>query len=417
MNSEQTLKVNSKDTLRDAFNVESLGQVFTPKSIAKFMSELRTTSGVALEPSCGNGVFLEYLPKFKALEIDPSHAPSDAIILDFFKLSTSEKFECVIGNPPYVRYQDISEETKMLLDESFFDKRSNLYLFFIEKSIRHLTDQGELIFIVPREFIKSTASKVLNERIFESGTITHMIDFGDSKIFTNAVPNCVVFRFEKGNFTRKTKVAEISMKSQFDTEPLDHIVWKTAEFKCLKGQLLFITGDYPIHLYEIASVKVGAVSGADHIFSSEQFGNLDFVYSGTVKDGSVRRMYWPVDSEHAKSTLSEYKEELISRGIRKFTESDWWNWGRGFPQNSLKRIYVNSKTRNSKPFFVSDCNNFDGSVLAIFPTNQEIDLTEFCDALNSVDWQELGFQCDGRFIFAQRSLENSPLPKNFTKYF
>ena len=128
-------------------------------------------------------------------------------------------------------------------------------------------------------------------------------------------------------------------------------------------------------------------------------------------------MYWPVDSEHAKSTLSEYKEELISRGIRKFTESDWWNWGRGFPQNSLKRIYVNSKTRNSKPFFVSDCNNFDGSVLAIFPTNQEIDLTEFCDALNSVDWQELGFQCDGRFIFAQRSLENSPLPKNFTKYF
>lgn len=133
VNSEPILKVNSKDTLRDAFNVESLGQVFTPKSIAKFMSELRTTSGVALEPSCGNGVFFQYLPKFKALEIDPSHAPSDAIILDFFKLSTSEKFECVIGNPPYVRYQDISEETKMLLDESFFDKRSNLYLFFIEK--------------------------------------------------------------------------------------------------------------------------------------------------------------------------------------------------------------------------------------------------------------------------------------------
>jgi adenine-specific DNA-methyltransferase len=398
------------------FNVETLGQVFTPKSIAKFMAGLRKTSGIALEPSCGNGVFLEYLAEFKALEIDPTHAPKDSIILDFFNLSAEEKFECVIGNPPYVRYQDIPEDTKMLLNENYFDKRTNLYLFFIEKSIRHLAHEGELIFIVPREFIKSTASKTLNEKIFEFGTVTHLVDFGDSKIFTNAVPNCVVFRFEKGDFTRKTLLAEVSMKSQFDTSPLETIEWKTADFQCLKGQLLFTTREYPIHLNEIASVKVGAVSGADHIFANDDFGNMDFVYSGTVKDGSVRRMYWPVDSDHAKLTLSTFKAELLLRGIRKFTEADWWNWGRGFPLNTKKRIYVNSKTRNGKPFFVSDCNNFDGSVLAIFPHNQDINISDFCKDLNEVDWQELGFQCDGRYIFAQRSLENSPLPKNFTKY-
>jgi adenine-specific DNA-methyltransferase len=32
-------------------------------------------------------------------------------------------------------------------------------------------------------------------------------------------------------------------------------------------------------------------------------------------------------------------------------------------------------------------------------------------ALNTVDWADLGFVCDGRFLFAQRSLEQTPLPK------
>ncbi len=29
-------------------------------------------------------------------------------------------------------------------------------------------------------------------------------------------------------------------------------------------------------------------------------------------------------------------------------------------------------------------------------------------ALNEVDWTDLGFVCDGRFLFSQRSLENAP---------
>jgi adenine-specific DNA-methyltransferase len=36
--------------------------------------------------------------------------------------------------------------------------------------------------------------------------------------------------------------------------------------------------------------------------------------------------------------------------------------------------------------------------------------------LNDVNWAELGFVCDGRFLFAQRSLENSLLPEDFSDY-
>ena len=36
--------------------------------------------------------------------------------------------------------------------------------------------------------------------------------------------------------------------------------------------------------------------------------------------------------------------------------------------------------------------------------------------LNDVDWAELGFICDGRYMFTQRSLEQSPLPESFAAF-
>ena len=36
--------------------------------------------------------------------------------------------------------------------------------------------------------------------------------------------------------------------------------------------------------------------------------------------------------------------------------------------------------------------------------------------LNDVDWSELGFVCDGRFLFSQRSLEQALLPEEFAEF-
>ena len=205
------------------------------------MADLIANKGPVLEPSCGNGVFLDYLTDYVAIELDPSHAPQGAHVMDFFELDRSEKYATIIGNPPYVRHQDILPTTKLLMDSTIFDKRSNLYLYFIEKCIDHLLPNGELIFIVPREFIKSTSSIKLNELIYNLGTITHMVDFGDSKLFTNASPNCVVFRFEKDNFTRKTKYAALSITKPEDYAQLDTLQYQDRDFTYQMGQLLFMS--------------------------------------------------------------------------------------------------------------------------------------------------------------------------------
>lgn len=113
--------------------------------------------------------------------------------------------------------------------------------------------------------------------------------------------------------------------------------------------------------------------------------------------------------------LQEFKQRLIQRRIKKFDENNWWQWGRDYYKSEQPRIYVNTKTRNKKPFFIHSCNAYDGSVLAIFPkfeVNSRF-LQELCIRLNDIDWEELGFVCDGRFLFSQRSLENCMLDSSF----
>ena len=245
----------SKSILMNNLNVEHLGQVFTPPHIVSDMLNLIQSSKKLenprfLEPSCGNGAFLKNLPSNKVgIELD-SNVIYDKSILqqDFFTYPIDEKFDCIIGNPPYVRYQDILESTKTLLApyKNVFDLRSNLYLFFIYKCILHLQDKGELIFITPRDFLKSTASVRLNGFLFSQGSITDFIDLGDKKIFDKAQPNCAIWRFEKGNFSRNTNCLKT--------------------FSCVNGQILFTKNHYFIPFKKLFFVKVGAVSGADSIF-------------------------------------------------------------------------------------------------------------------------------------------------------
>lgn len=375
------------------FDVENLGQVFTPAHIVSQMLSLRKNYGTVLEPSAGNGSFSKQIPNCVAIEIDKNHCQEGMINMDFFDYPLSHRFDTIIGNPPYVKHQNINEKTRRKLDYSLFDERSNLYLFFIEKCIKHLQDNGELIFITPRDFFKSTSSIKLNQFIYKQGTITDLIDLGDSRVFAKAQPNCVIFRFEKGNFSRKTNVSK--------------------QFICNNGQFYFTNNQYSVLLADIFSVKVGAVSGNDKIFKNEEYGNKDFVTSITGKTGKTTKMIF-VDKPN--KYLENYKEILLKRKICSFNENNWWEWGRKHHITDKKRIYVNTKTRNKKPFFISECKNYDGSVLALFPHNQNVNLEELTEKLNEVNWFELGFVCEGRFLFSQRSLENTILPSYFATY-
>ena len=380
----------------DPLNVLRKGQVFTPPFVVTQMLTLRRNRGRVLEPSCGDGAFLAAIPDAVALEIDASIAPAAARIIDFFAYPEHEKFDTIIGNPPYVRSRDVLPETAPLLRSQLLDGHANLYLHFIEKCVRHLNPGGELIFITPRDFLKSTGAKRLNTWLYAQGTITDMHDLGDLRIFRDAAPNCMIWRFERGNLSHRTNDGR--------------------RMALAGGQLFFTRGIYSVPASSVFSVRVGSVSGADAIFANNALGDADFVCSHTVQTGKTKRMIFEASSTEAKAHLLRHKATLLARKVTRFDEHNWWRWGRFHALTDAQRIYVNQKTRHAQPFYLHDCRNWDGAVLALFPHQREADINRLMTLLNEVDWMELGFVCDGRFLFAQRSLEQTLLPEDFLEF-
>lgn len=366
-------------------NVKTFGQVFTPPFVVERMLALRRNFGAVLEPSAGDGAFFRRIDNCTGIEIDDAHCQSGMRRMDFFDLPEGEKFDTIIGNPPFVRWRDICPQTRAKLPRGIFDKRSNLYLFFIAKCLRHLRPGGELIFVTPRDFAKATAARKLNALIYQSGTITDFDDMGDARIFGNYSPNCAIWRFCLGDFSRRTNGGR--------------------RFSLVDGQLIFADAKGVI-CRDVFNVKVGAVSGMDSVFASEKFGNADFVCSHTRATGKTRRMIFNIRHK----SLLPHKAALIGRKVRSFGEGDWWQWGRMHHISDAPRVYVNAKTRRASPFFTHPCRNYDGSVLALFPHDASADVDSLAAALNRVDWRALGFVCGGRHIFSQRALASAPLP-------
>jgi adenine-specific DNA-methyltransferase len=241
------------------------------------------------------------------------------------------------------------------------------------------------------EFVKSTASIKLNSLIYDIGTITHFYDYGDKMVFPGFSPNVVVWRFEKNNFSRLTNTFNGVKK-----------------FNNFNGQLIFSDNEYSTDFNDLFFVKVGGVSGLDKIFSSEE-GNEEFVCSYTRTNGHLRKMFYNFRSEY----LEKHKDLLLTRQMKQFNETDWWKWGRDFYHSDKDRIYVNCKTRVNNPFFTNECKNYDGSVLAIFPKKDDIDIKKAVTELNNIKWEDLGFKIGGRYVFSQKSLSNIKLSDDF----
>lgn len=337
------------------------GQVFTKPDMVRHMISLieNINGGSILEPSVGNGNFYRPLvEKFGCdnvvgVEIDPEICPEGCINVDFFSFGMGRTFDTIIGNPPYVKYNQILSATKSLLSDIPLNGLSNLYLYFIWRCIDLLNPNGELIFVVPRDFIKTTSARPLNRRLFTEGGFTWFEEFGDENTFDNAQPNVVIFRWVKGG-QHKISISE-------------------------NGGFLSFSNKSGVTVGEVFDAYVGGVSGDNERYYSDS-GNVELIVSTTVKDGKTRRAIYDNPSE----------------------------WVRKLRKIEGRKIFVNSKTRNPRPFYVHDCCYFDGSVLCLkLKEPDKYDVDVLCELLNDNDWESQGFKVGGRLVFGQKNIQNA----------
>ena len=158
------------------------GGYYTPPRVADFLASwaIQTRSATILEPSAGDGglvsaaaKYLKSLAQVTAVELLPEEAAKIQIRTggeptvhsgDFFKWFLREQpfatFDAVVGNPPFIRYQNFPEEHRqpafsLMRNEGLHPTRlTNAWLPFVVASTLALKPGGRLALVLPAELLQ-----------------------------------------------------------------------------------------------------------------------------------------------------------------------------------------------------------------------------------------------------------------------
>lgn len=115
----------------------------------------------------------------------------------FAKVFERGGFDAVVGNPPYVR-QELLTELKTYFQRSYrvYDGKADLYSFFIEQGIKLLRPGGRFSVIVANKWMRAAYGKPLRQWLLQ-WRLTEITDFGDLPVFTQATTYPCILGVEK----------------------------------------------------------------------------------------------------------------------------------------------------------------------------------------------------------------------------
>ena len=217
---------------------KDFGIFFTPEWVVDFMTDLIENPGLnlkdlkILEPACGACQFLLGIKKKRkdlfdravkkvGVEINSKVLNSacnlngvSIIHHDFLLWNTADKYDIIIGNPPYgipslsdhytIKVDNKTKERYKEIFETWYGKY-NVYGAFIEKSIKLLKNNGQLIFIVPATFMILDEFKKLRKFLSENGK-TEIVYMGSDVFKPEADVTTVVLKFRKSKHEKNKLV-------------------------------------------------------------------------------------------------------------------------------------------------------------------------------------------------------------------
>lgn len=225
------------------------GQFFTNSTIANFMCDLVyfKNAKYVLDPAIGKGAFWEAFNKkgvhsfrWLAYDIDPkmisiardvSNNNIEYRNEDYLLSEIKIKPDIIICNPPYNKFQEIPNRNEYIdfLKEKYnftISGYSNLYIYFLMKSLFELNENGNCVYIVPFEFLNTGYGERIKEFFIQSKYLKAIYKFDNNVLlFDDALTTSCILFFEK---KEHEQVEFVSIKSISETEE-----------KCFKSKSLY----------------------------------------------------------------------------------------------------------------------------------------------------------------------------------
>ena len=199
-NGQRTLESRHvRDTIRQLLatrNQHFMASTTQEKERLRHYDEsLRKTLGIALE----EGGAVAHDTAENLAEWNPYDQSQSSPFFDPLMMFSVEKFDIVIGNPPYVSapmmVKTNLEGRKAIIDSDRFTtlyQKWDLYVPFMELGLQLLSENGILAMIVPYPLTNQTYAKKIRELIISQYNLISIADLIGTKIFQSAtVSNCI----------------------------------------------------------------------------------------------------------------------------------------------------------------------------------------------------------------------------------
>lgn len=144
-------------------------------------------------------------------------------------------FDAVIGNPPYVRGEQVGAIKPYLAAEyaNVHDGAADLYVYFYQKGLSLLKAGGRLSYIVTNKWLRAGYGERLRGHLSRAAEVEQILDFGHAPVFPDAdVFPCIVLLRRRStddppDAARETLISSIPREA-LETSRLDDIVASSA---------------------------------------------------------------------------------------------------------------------------------------------------------------------------------------------
>lgn len=108
-------------------------------------------------------------------------------------------FDCIIGNPPYIRQEQIREIKPLLQKQyqGFYNSTADIYTYFFALSYHLLKDKGFNAFITSNKYARAKYGAKLREWLLQKTTIVSYMELNALKVFESAAVDTSIMSFIK----------------------------------------------------------------------------------------------------------------------------------------------------------------------------------------------------------------------------
>ncbi len=336
------------------------GGYYTPDSISDFIVKWalnRNNQDISvLEPSCGDGAFLESLIRNApddninciGVELIESEAISsrekvngfsgfEVIQDDFYSIFKKElknkKFNLIIGNPPYIRYQYLTPEQRetqskiLVANKMKSNKLINSWVSFMVACVQILAPDGKIGMVIPAELMQVAYAEDLRKFLVDNLSQITVITF-EELVFPDVQQEVVLFlgeKYENQNHV-ENQIRVIQLKNLDSLEdngifnspiqyiPVDHSKDKWTKYFLTYDEVELINkikeNNKFVTFSDISNVDIGITTGDNKYFS---------VSKDTVEKYGLQDVVLPLigRSAHSKGLYFNYQDWLdnVNKGL------------------------------------------------------------------------------------------------------